>query len=135
MILYLQYFTCNGVFLHWSTFTEEQPKIYAQSINQSINQRKHQTQRRFEINETSLNLSLAVVFPGVSGGEHHHLSFSRCAASSSHCVSSAAAGWSCSASLRLRTERLKVQGFVLEGSFDAAEHPSILHPRTRRVGT
>lgn len=76
------------------------------------------------------NLSLAVVFPGLSGGKHHHLSSSRCVSS----VMAVDSCWSCSVSLHLRTEWLEVQGFVLKGSFDTAEHPSILHPRTRRVG-
>lgn len=77
----------------------------------------------------SPNLFPAMVFVDVSRGKHYHLS-------SFHCSSSimALAVWNSSSSLLcLWTEWLKVQGFVFKGSFNTAEHPAILHPRTRRV--
>lgn len=90
--------------------------------------------RETRVRKTSYSgFSPAVVFSGVSRREHH-----RASCSSSPCVSSIRAlrpAPGGSAPLRLRTEGLKVQRFVLERSLHVAEHPSILDPRAGGVGT
>lgn len=78
---------------------------------------------------SSSNLFPAIVFVGVSRGKHYHLSCFHCFSS----IMALAVRNSCSSSLCLWTEWLKVQGFVFKGSFNTAEHPAILHPRTRWV--
>lgn len=80
---------------------------------------KDKQNSHFQFTRNNTNLSLATIFPSVS--------------SSGGVASISAVGASGLASLRPQTQRLKVQCLVLERSLDIAEHPAILHPRSRRV--
>lgn len=86
---------------------------------------KDKQNSHFQFTRNNTNLSLATIFPSVS----------RCVSSSSSggVASISAAGASGLASLWPQTQRLKVQCLVLERSLDIAEHPAVLHPRSRRV--